>query len=108
MLDSSETRHQAILSTIAQIPKGYVSTYGEVASLAGYPGNARLVGRILKKLPSDTKIPWHRVVNASGRSSFPDGSDKQREQFQKLQEEKIVILNGRIRLSNYKQHGNEC
>jgi len=38
--------------------------------MAGLPRRARLVGRILQRLDSATKIPWHRVVNARGEVSF--------------------------------------
>jgi methylated-DNA-protein-cysteine methyltransferase-like protein len=43
-----------------------VATYGQVASLAGIPGHARQVGYALHALPRGTRVPWHRVVNASG------------------------------------------
>src|SRR5258706_14234723 len=36
-----------ILQTIAKIPQGKVSTYGAVATPAGFPGRARLVGQTL-------------------------------------------------------------
>ncbi|WP_417553843.1 MGMT family protein [Marinomonas fungiae] len=34
-----------------------------------------LVGQILKKLPSDTHLPWYRVVNSQHRISFTEGTD---------------------------------
>jgi methylated-DNA-protein-cysteine methyltransferase-like protein len=58
-----------ILLVVSRIPRGTVSTYGAVATLAGLPGRARLVGRILGGLPDRTRLPWHRVVNASLRLS---------------------------------------
>lgn len=103
MQASADIRHQAILNTIAQIPYGKVSTYGYIAALAGYPGNARYVGRLLKELPSNTKIPWHRVLNSTGRISFPAGSEKQMEQIHRLQDEQIVVLKGRVKLATYRQ-----
>ena len=51
------------------IPRGRVATYGQVAALAGFPGQARLVGYALAALPSTASAPWHRVVNARGRIS---------------------------------------
>jgi methylated-DNA-protein-cysteine methyltransferase related protein len=54
---------------IRRIPRGRVATYGQVASLAGLDGHARQVGYALHALPPDTALPWHRVVNASGRIS---------------------------------------
>jgi methylated-DNA-protein-cysteine methyltransferase-like protein len=54
---------------VARIPAGRVATYGQVAALAGLPGHARLVGYALHGLPSESDLPWHRVVNAQGRVS---------------------------------------
>ncbi|MDP1839703.1 MAG: MGMT family protein [Reyranella sp.] len=61
---------EAICAVIRRIPYGWVATYGQVATMAGLPRRARLVGRILQRLDSATKIPWHRVVNARGEVSF--------------------------------------
>ena len=65
---------QAIYLVIHSIPKGKVAAYGQVALAAGLPGNARMVGKILSRLPEGSKIPWHRVVNAAGKISFPTDS----------------------------------
>ena len=54
---------------VRRIPKGRVATYGQVASLAGLAGHARQVGYALHALPDGTVVPWHRVVNATGRIS---------------------------------------
>jgi methylated-DNA-protein-cysteine methyltransferase-like protein len=60
---------------VRRIPKGRVATYGQVAALAGRPGQARLVGYALSALPSKSGVPWQRVVNAQGRVSLrSDGS----------------------------------
>jgi methylated-DNA-protein-cysteine methyltransferase-like protein len=50
-----------------------VSTYGRIARLAGYPGQARLVGYALHR-SGDDAIPWHRVINYKGRISLDTGS----------------------------------
>jgi len=47
-----------------------VATYGQVARLAGMPGQARLVGYALSALPDGVPVPWHRVVNAKGEISI--------------------------------------
>ncbi len=63
---------------IRQIPAGLVATYGQIASLSGFPRHARLVGHALRRLPAgDADVPWHRVVNSQGRISprGMDGSD---------------------------------
>ncbi len=60
---------EAICDVIHRIPLGWVATYGQVATMAGLPRRARLVGRVLQRLDPATKIPWHRVVNAQGEIS---------------------------------------
>ena len=68
-----------IYTVIAGIQAGKVASYGQVATLAGFPQNSRLVGRLLKIMPSDSVIPWHRVVNSQGKIAFPVGSNKYQE-----------------------------
>jgi methylated-DNA-protein-cysteine methyltransferase-like protein len=58
-----------IYAVVRQIPQGRVATYGQVAALAGMPGQARQVGYALHALPDDEEVPWHRVINAQGRVS---------------------------------------
>ena len=61
--------HRRVHSVVSRIPRGRVATYGQVARLAGIPGQARLVGYALNALHEGTAIPWHRVVNAKGTVS---------------------------------------
>jgi O-6-methylguanine DNA methyltransferase len=56
----------AVLRVVARIPAGRVTTYGDVASLAGRPGAARAVGSILAAAQRPG-LPYHRVVAAGGR-----------------------------------------
>jgi methylated-DNA-protein-cysteine methyltransferase-like protein len=60
----------AICAVVRRIPKGWVATYGQVATMAGLPRRARLVGHVLQQLDPATDIPWHRVVNAKGAVSY--------------------------------------
>ena len=83
------------------IPAGKVSSYGAVAQLAGLPRGARLIGRILGQLPAGSALPWHRVVNAAGRISFPVDSPNHREQYRRLCGEGIEFRNGRIDLGRF-------
>ena len=62
-------RHAEIYRAVSLIPRGRVATYGQIAALAGLRGHARLVGYALHALTTDTRVPWHRVVNARGRIS---------------------------------------
>jgi methylated-DNA-protein-cysteine methyltransferase-like protein len=65
-----EAAVEAIFAVIRRIPKGWVATYGQIAAMAGLPRRARLVGHVLQNLSPNSKIPWHRVVNAKGEVSW--------------------------------------
>ena len=53
------------VAVLLALGEGEVTTYGDVAEVAGYPKHARLVGRILAT--TEVEVPWWRVVNAAGR-----------------------------------------
>ena len=63
MDDDLKTR---VYGIVADIPRGFVLTYGLLAVLAGVPRNARLIGRIMSQAPRDARS--HRVVNYAGRT----------------------------------------
>lgn len=54
----------AVLMVVADIPRGRVMTYGDVAAELGSRG-ARAVGRVMATEGSG--VPWWRVVRADGR-----------------------------------------
>lgn len=80
-----------VYACLAQIPKGKVATYGQLGRLAGLGQAARFVGTCLRKMPSDTKLPWWRVINAQGKLSFPLASEKYEAQKTRLIDEGIEI-----------------
>lgn len=80
---------QRILATVDSIPRGSVSSYGQVALEAGLPGRARLVGRTLRDLPAGTELAWHRVVNSVGRISVRGAAA--REQKERLRAEGVTV-----------------
>ncbi len=82
-----DARLQRIWRVIAAIPRGHVDTYGGVASRAGLAGRARLVGHALKVAPPALRLPWHRVLAAGPRISFPAGSAAHLEQRRRLEAE---------------------
>lgn len=93
--------YELILETVRQIPRGKVATYGQVASEAGFPGRARMVGYALHSLSGTSWVPWHRVINASGKISFPKGSDAYRRQRKLLRSEGVVFNNERLDLDRF-------
>ncbi|MDN2662501.1 MGMT family protein [Psychromonas sp. 14N.309.X.WAT.B.A12] len=61
---------QNIFTILSYLEKGKLTTYGQLASQAGFPAHSRHVGKILAKLPKDTRLPWYRVVNSQGKISL--------------------------------------
>lgn len=94
-----------VWQVVEGIPRGHVLTYGEVARLAGMSRAARRVGQALHRAPKGRKLPWHRVVNAQGRISFPADSSGYREQKERLQDEGVVFIEGRIDLQKFGYQG---
>ncbi|MDR9827944.1 MGMT family protein [Vibrio sp. FNV 38] len=90
-----------IFAVIHQIPHGKVSTYGDIAKFAGYPGYARQVGAALKKLPQGSKLPWHRVINSQGKISL-QGNDLSRQMAELRQEGVLVAEGGKVALRQYR------
>jgi methylated-DNA-protein-cysteine methyltransferase-like protein len=90
-----------IIAAIKRIPKGKVCTYGNVADVAGLPRRARLVGTVLRQTPASRGLPWFRVINASGRISFPLGSDAYARQRKHLEDEGVDFVGGRVDLQRY-------
>src|SRR5690606_23073622 len=59
-----------VYAMVRQVPAGFVTTYGQVATLLGSPRVARHVGFALAALSrTDEPVPWHRVINSQGRIS---------------------------------------
>ncbi len=87
---------QAIWDVVCAIPRGCVSTYGDVARAAGLPGRARQAGTALRVAPRELNLPWHRVVGAGGRIVFPPASRHHKEQARRLRAEGIAVRNGRV------------
>ena len=92
-----------IYAVVARIPKGRVATYGQIAVLAGLPRRARLVGHALNRLPADSDVPWHRVVNAAGKISLRAAALGHDElQLHLLRREGVRFVGGAIPLARYR------
>ncbi len=74
-----------------QIPPGKVTWYSFIAELLDAPHAARTVGWALHALtPEQARwIPWHRVINKSGRCSLRNASYSHIEQQALLEEEGV-------------------
>ncbi len=93
---------QRICETIREIPQGRVASYGQIADIAGVPRGARQVGFTLRQLPEGHTLPWHRVVQASGKIAFDKDSPQFEEQRNRLMMEGVSVLSGRIDMNMYR------
>ena len=55
-----------VIQIVKKIPYGRVTTYGTIATLAGIPRGARLVGGVLHFNSKEYDLPWQRVINKDG------------------------------------------
>ena len=99
--EESSQQRERIWQAVHSIPTGKVATYGQIAALAGLPGAARFAGSALKGLPANTKIPWHRVINAQGKVSLAKLSPSYNKQIMRLKSEGILVRDGKISLTSY-------
>ncbi len=62
---------------MAQVPYGEVTTYGDLAGLAGHANASRIVGGIAHY--GNPELPWHRLVNRFGglASGYHGGREAQ-------------------------------
>ncbi|KAH8689944.1 MGMT family protein [Talaromyces proteolyticus] len=116
--DEAEHWFNAVYEAVQEIPLGYVTTYGHIALLLGYPRRARQVGVCLKHLPSnrtnstgngdgegedendergeiyhhfhDDNVPWQRVVNSKGTISHR-GAGSAARQADALRHEGVTV-----------------
>nr|NJM04421.1 MGMT family protein [Desulfobacula sp.] len=97
-----------VLHIIKHIPHGRVLTYGRVAALAGQPGGARQVSRILHAMSRKYELPWHRVINSRGGISL--GPSQGRELQKALLESEGIEFsaNGGLDLKIYLWQGPDC
>src|SRR5580704_16104515 len=84
---------------VKKIPRGRVTTYGELAKALGLPGGARAVGYAMAATPTGKGIPWHRVLGAGGHIRVPEPHASLQRRL--LETEGIVFNGSVIDLENY-------
>jgi len=88
-----DTFNLVVWQITKQIPRGQVSTYGQIASMIPPPDSvgpedykrlgAVWVGHALNQTPEDKGIPWQRVINSRGGISLPGtAADQQRQRLE--------------------------
>lgn len=92
---------EQVYFAVGCIPLGRVATYSQIARLLGQPHAARTVGWAMRGVPEGSGVPWHRVVNATGRISLPD-PEGAAEQRRLLEAEGVMFgSDGRIDLDRF-------
>ena len=83
-LSTKTINSEDVYNMLLTIPKGKVSTYGDLAKALGNPAASRHIGRILNKNHNPIKVPCHRVVMSNGNiGGYAFGTQKKKELLQK-------------------------
>ena len=94
---SSETMFDKMRAVVRRVPRGRVTTYGDVARAAGFPTCSRQAAWCLKKF--DPALPWHRVIGKGGKVLLRGDSGV--EQIQRLEAEGVVVAGVRVDLRRF-------
>ena len=94
--------NQRVYAVLKEVPRGKVTTYGDIARLIGAPRCARQVGWALHANPEPIANPCHRVVFKDGSvcTGFAFGGPEI--QIQLLQEEGVEVVDGKIDMKKYR------
>jgi len=85
---------QKIYKKLLEVPKGKITTYGELAKAVGLKNGQRVVGKIMNKNPYPVIIPCHRVIMSTGKiGGYAFGEHIK---IKLLNDEGIKIKNGKI------------
>jgi methylated-DNA-[protein]-cysteine S-methyltransferase len=83
-----------IYKKLLQVPKGKITTYGELAKAVGMTNGQRAVGRIMNKNPYPVIIPCHRVIKSDGSVGGYAYGEKIKSNM--LKKEGLEIKNGKV------------
>ncbi len=86
------------VALVKAIPKGRVTSYGQVAALISSPGSARYISYILRSSSTKYSLPWHRVISSTGKIASHTYCQTQ---ARKLRKEGVEIEHNKIDLERY-------
>ncbi len=93
---------ERVLSLVDSIPRGALTTYGDVAREAGFPRHARHVGRVLSGLRDGSPLPWHRVLSGTGKIPRRAGGGEERQRARLVREGVSFDRHGRVDLERHR------
>lgn len=83
-----------VYEKLLKVPKGKVTTYGELAKAVGLKHGQRTIGRIMNKNPFPVIVPCHRVILSSGKIGGYAWGEKIKTNM--LSKEGVQIKKGKI------------
>ncbi len=89
----SKLEHR-VYQKLLKVPKGKVTTYGELANAVGLENGQRVIGQIMNKNPFPVIIPCHRVVKSDGKIGGYYYGEKVKTKM--LSDEGVLVKNGKI------------
>lgn len=85
---------QKVYKKLLEVPKGQITTYGDLAKAVGLKNGQRVVGKIMNKNPYPVIVPCHRVVMSTGKIGGYAYGEKIKTKM--LNDEGVEIQNGKI------------
>ena len=83
-----------VYKKLLDVPKGQITTYGDLAKAVGLKNGQRIIRKIMNKSPYPVLTPCHRVVMSTGKiSGYVYGADVKTKM---LSNEGMEIKNGSI------------
>ncbi len=83
-----------VYKKLLDVPKGQITTYGDLAKAVGLKNGQRIIGKIMNKNPYPVLVPCHRVVMSTGKiGGYAYGKHVKTKM---LSDEGMEIINGSI------------
>ncbi len=90
--------HKAIL-LLRKIPKGKVTTYGELARVT--KSSPRAIGQVMKNNPDSSTYPCYKVIKSDGSLGGYCGTMNSRKKIALLARDGIIFKKGKLDLKKY-------
>ncbi len=99
-MDINVTRRELAYRILRKIPKGKVTTYGDLADILNT--SPRVIGQYMKTNPDPDKVPCFKVVRSNGTiGGFSLGLA---EKIKRLEKESIKVDKNTLRIINFEKH----
>ena len=83
-----------VYKKLLDVPKGQITTYGDLGKAVGLKNGQRIIGKIMNKNPYPVLVPCHRVVMSTGKiGGYAYGEHVKTKM---LNDEGIEIIDGSI------------